>query len=164
MSVQSVPLKIRAIRRDDDQTVRWSWMKAMLLGEFVGFIPPAIAGTLAYRAGAPDWAMLPILAAAGSLEGAALGYAQSTVLDREIAGFPRWRWVGATAAAAAGAWALGMIPSASGTFAEDHPMIIAAGAVVLAPVLPNSIGLAQWLVLRHRVPGAGRWIPANAIA
>ena len=34
----------------------------------------------------------------------------------------------------------------------------------LAPVLLLSIGAGQWTVLRHHLPGAWRWMPANAIA
>jgi hypothetical protein len=155
----------RAGAADDHDRLVWQrWVRAMMLGELVGFVPPAVAGAVAYRAGAPDWAMLPILAVAGSLEGAALGYAQSTVLDDELPSVSRRGWVVATAGAATGAWAIGMLPSALGSFTEEHPVAVGAVMVVLAPALLMSIGFAQWLVLRRTEPESGSWVPANAIA
>lgn len=148
---------------DEDRALLLRWIRAMMAGELIGFVPPAAAGAIAYAAGVPDWAMLPILAAAGSLEGVALAAAQSTVLDDALPAVPRRQWIAATAAAASLAWAIGMTPSALGTWTEDHAVIVIAGMAVAAPVLLNSIGVAQWLVLRRHAEGTGAWVPANAI-
>jgi hypothetical protein len=85
------------------------------------------------------------------------------VLKQEVIAFPSGRWTAATAIAAGLAWAIGMTPSTLGGFTEDHPGVIIAGAVVFAPILLNSIGVAQWWVLRAHIAGAGWWVPANAV-
>jgi hypothetical protein len=59
----------------------------MMLGELVGFIAPALAGAATYAADAAGLVQLVALAAAGSIEGAALGFAQSRVLKQEIIAF-----------------------------------------------------------------------------
>lgn len=56
-----------------------------------------------------------------------LAYAQSLVLRRELPDFPAARWIAATSAAAALAWAIGMTPSALGGFAEEHRTLMIAG-------------------------------------
>lgn len=133
-------------------------------GRAFGFVPPAVVGAAAFAAGVPDWGMLPILTVAGSLEGASIGFAQSTVLADELPELPQRRWIFATAAAAAGAWFIGMIPSALGSFTEEHLVMVAVAMSLLAPVLINSIGVAQWLVLRDYIAPARPWIPVNAAA
>jgi hypothetical protein len=134
----------------------------MTAGELVGFTAPALAGTAGYALGVPDPLMLPPMVAAGAVEGVALAFAQSLVLRRELPGFRTRAWVVATAAAAAFAWTLGMMPSSLGNYAEEHPGLLIAAAAVLGPVLLNSIGVAQWLVLRRHVRHAPWWIVANA--
>jgi hypothetical protein len=160
--ISSLRTRLPAAGKDDHHVWR-RWIAAMMLGELAGFVAPAVAGAIAYKAGVPDAAMLPILVCVGSLEGAALGYAQSGVLAGEIAGFSRRDWTLATTGAAALAWGIGMIPSSLGSFTEEHPAVIIAGALVLAPVLLNTIGVAQWLILRRHVERSDLWITANAL-
>jgi len=75
------------------------------------------------------------------------------------------RWVVNTAAAAALAWAIGMLPSTTYELWSRWPvrLVVVAGAA-LGLVLLGSIGAAQWLELRRHVPRAGRWVAATAAA
>jgi NhaP-type Na+/H+ or K+/H+ antiporter len=145
------------------------WALATAIGELVGFAAPAFAWALVARAvagmGAPAAALLTfaVLVAAGSVEGAVLGYAQWRALRHALPAI-RWpQWTGATAIAAALAWALGMLPNtlmdAAGVGVGG---MIAAWAIV-APAILLSIGVAQWLVLRRHLPRAALWIPANIV-
>jgi len=65
--------------------------------------------------------------------------------------------------AAGVAYLLGMAPNTLGDLGAGIPLVIAAWMLVYLPLLA-SIGLAQWTVLRHRLPHAGWWVPANAVA
>src|SRR5512139_3988305 len=65
-------------------------------------------------------------------------------------------WVLATA----GGWLLGMFLVMA--FLWLHWMVIAQMDLTFI-VMGISIGLAQWLVLRHRLPGAGWWPVANLL-
>jgi hypothetical protein len=44
------------------------------------------------------------------------------------------------------------------------PPVLIVGAAVLGAVLLGSIGVAQWLILRHHVHHAAHWIGATAAA
>lgn len=108
------------------------------------------------------------------LEGVVVGVAQERVLRLRLATLRAWSWTIATAAGAALAWLLGMIPSTimalapspeTTAVATEPPAVIqyslaAAMGLVAGPVL----GLAQWTVLRRLVAHAGRWLWANALA
>ncbi|MBY8851781.1 hypothetical protein K7G98_27165 [Saccharothrix sp. MB29] len=82
-----------------------------------------------------------------------------------LPGLPRSRWVAATSAAAVVAYLVGLAPSTWGAAITSwHPVPMVATAAVLGCVLLGSIGTAQWLLLRHHLPRAGRWIAATAAA
>jgi hypothetical protein len=130
-------------------------------GECVGFGVPAAVGALLFALDAPQLAMVGPLVAAGAVEGAVLGAAQAHVLRDALPTLAPARWIRATAAAAAVAWACGMLPNAiADTAGWGTPAVIAmwipAGVVILL-----SIGGAQALVLRDHIEGAGWWLPAN---
>jgi hypothetical protein len=145
------------------------WIAATTLGELLGFLAPALVGVLVVGATAeiatPLGPLLLLigLVVAGSLEGAALGFAQWLALRQALPALVWHHWTGATALAGAVAWSLGMLPpTLTDLFALDPVAQIGAWLVV-APGLLLSIGVAQWLVLRHHLPQAGGWIPANAL-
>jgi deazaflavin-dependent oxidoreductase (nitroreductase family) len=139
------------------------WVHATTLGELAGFAVPTAVWGAAAAAGLGDRATaLPVILA-GAGEGAVLGFAQSRALRIELPAVRPRAWIGATAGAAALAWAIGMAPS---TFHEalsswPTPVLIALGAVGGVTLLV-SIGVAQALVLRHHVLHAERWVAANA--
>ncbi len=139
------------------------WLVSVTVGELVGFCIPAVTAALVVSR-SPGLA-LPALVAAGSAEGAVLGWSQARVLSRHLPGLRSSRWTLGTAAAAAIAWLVGMMPS---TFYElwsrwPTPLALAIG-VVLAVRLLCGIGVAQWIELRHRLRHASRWILATALA
>jgi hypothetical protein len=139
---------------------RWTVVTAG--GELVGFLIPALTAVLAGEVlnGA---ARLPLMVLAGAGEGAVLGTAQCRVLRLVLPEFSTRDWTARTAAAAALAWAFGMLPSSIGGVADLTPIV---QVLLLAPagvVLLASIGTAQWTVLRRHVPGASAWIGWTAL-
>lgn len=142
--------------------LRRRWTVAFVVGEMVGFIPPAVAGTVLAARQAGDGAMVVGLTVAGALEGAALGMTQSRVLRRYVPALDGPRWVVLTAAAAAFAWFVGM----SGPVLLGSDRIpIWAGLAVMVPAWASALlgmGFGQWLVLRRAIPRSARWIPVTA--
>lgn len=137
------------------------WTVMVTLGESVGFVLPAIVG--ATTAGLPIGPAL--LVAAGVVEGTVLGLAQWSVLRGVVPGLRGGAWVAATAAAAAIAYALGLIPSLTAEVWQTWPpaVAVAAGGVV-GVLLLLSIGVAQWFVLRRHEPRARSWVWWTAVA
>jgi hypothetical protein len=140
-------------------TLRRRWTAAFVVGELVGFVPPALVGAALVVAGVPDGVLVAGLVAAGAIEGAVLGVTTGRVLGCELPMLDVRRWVAATAAGAAVAWLAGMGGSA---------LIQAVGAWALIVVAPGLIvgllamGILQWRVLQPFVPGAARWVPVTA--
>jgi len=142
----------------------WFWRRWWLFttaAEFVGFAMPALTGLVAWRLGLPPIPFYISMTAAGAAEGALLGAGQRRALDPVIPVSAKWTI--RTAAAAAGAWAIGMLPNTLIDLSVPIWLALALSAP-LAPVLLFSIGFAQWTLLRRHVPGAWRWIPANGVA
>jgi hypothetical protein len=141
----------------------WTWFWTVTAAEFVGFAMPACVG--AFTADARALVSVPALLVAGAVEGSMLGWGQATVLRRALPRLPSRSWIVATAVAAALAYAIGLVPSAVGGSIGSWPLVVVvAGAAILGAALLGSIGTAQWLILRHHVPGALRWIATTALA
>ncbi len=141
---------------------RTRWFYTSTIAEAGGFAVPALTGLAAWRLGVPSLVLFALIVVAGAGEGAVLGFGQGSVLQGQLPGIRR-SWVTATAAAAALAWAIGMLPST--VFDAGAPAwFVVVLMAPLAPALLCSIGVAQWLVLRTHVPGAHRWIWATAVA
>lgn len=108
------------------------------------------------------------------LEGAVVGIAQERALRPYCPGLRRGAWVIATSVGAGLAWVVGMVPSTVMALATDGseqaapPDLSAALQYALAAglglVTGPILGVAQWVVLRRLVPGASRWLWANAAA
>lgn len=139
--------------------LRRRWTAAFVVGEMIGFVPPAVTGAVLAAQGAGDVALVVGLVLAGSLEGAALGWTQSAVLARALPGLARLPWIVATSLAAAAAWLAGM---------GGVAVIQAVGPAALVVVGPGfvagllAMGVLQWWVLRRHVAGAGRWITVTS--
>jgi hypothetical protein len=143
--------------------LRRRWLLRVTAGELAGFTVPALVGALT-AASAPA-VRLPALVAAGAVEGVALGAAQAGVLRRVLPGLAAGRFVGATAVAAALAYAIAMVPVALGGRLGALPApLLVVGAAVLGAALLATIGTAQWLVLRRVRAGTGSWVPVTALA
>lgn len=163
--VQTAP---RAGPRPDWRLYR-HWVLATTLGELVGFLAPAIAGVVMTRVvhGLEGFVApiltLVVVVAAGSLEGAALGFAQWLVLRRALPVIGWRQWTGATALAGVLAWVLGMTPNTLVDALGLGTGALVAAWMLVAPGLLLAIGTAQWLVLRRHVARAVLWIPANVL-
>jgi hypothetical protein len=137
---------------------------ATTLGELGGFAIPAVAGAAVTAAGAGQGVTVALLVLAGAGEGAVLGWAQSRMLRRELPWLRPGDWVRATAAGAALAWVIGMLPSTYGERLAGLPVpVLAALGLVAGALLLATIGVAQWLVLRRHLDRAWTWVPANAL-
>lgn len=131
--------------------LREAWFRWVTAGECVGFVVPAIAGAMN--------ATTTLLVLAGVVEGAVLGWVQARVLRRAISGFPVRQWIAATATAAGFAWAVAMVAVANGErLASWHAAVLVPFAAIAGAAGLLSIGVAQWLVLRHHLANAHWWI------
>lgn len=140
-----------------------SWLAWVTLGEVSGFTVPALVGASVVTA--PVAVQVPALLAAGAVEGAVLGLAQSRVLRQALPAVSPPSWTAATAAGASVAWLAGLTPGYAWDRVADLPSAVqVAGGFGLGSVLLLSIGVAQWLVLRRALPRAGWWVPATAVA
>jgi hypothetical protein len=134
------------------------WIVRVTVGEAAGFAVAAGVGATLAVTGAPGAIAYPVAIAAGAIEGLALGLGQYSAMG---GGRPRRAaWLGATAAAAAFAWALGMLPSTLGVDLGSPVtwVLLGLGGVLLLASIP----VAQWLVLR----ASGRrdtaaWVPVT---
>jgi hypothetical protein len=142
-------------QRRPDRHDRHRWILAVSVGEGVGFTLATTLAILGLVAGIDGPGRLALAIAGGALEGAALASGQ--YLGMRARRPAAWRWIGATALAAALAWALGMMPSTLGMDLREPVVLIALG--VGGIVLLTSIPVAQWLVLAR--PGTFRWVPVN---
>lgn len=140
-----------------------SWMVTVTAAEATGFAVPAAAG--AFTAGSAPAISVPALLAAGAVEGLLLGWGQAAVLRRAFPRFPVRRWVVLTSAAAVLSYTIGLLPSTfAGAWRGRPGSLTIPVAALLGLVLLNSIGVAQWTVLRDLVPRAARWIGYSALA
>jgi hypothetical protein len=141
------------------------WVVATTCGELAGFAIPAIVGATATSAGVGQGASMGLLVLAGVGEGTVLGWAQSRVLRREVPELRAGDWIRATAAGAAVAWSIGMLPSTFGEWLLElwPPLLVALGGLAGVALL-TTVGAAQWLVLRRFVNASGVWVVANALA
>lgn len=134
------------------------WIVRVGLGEAAGFAVAAAAGATLAATGAPAGIAYPVAVAAGAIEGLALATGQYSAMLGERP--RRAAWLGATAAAAAFAWALGMLPSTLGVDLASPAtwVVFAFGGVLLLASIP----VAQWLVLRAAGRrDAGAWVPVT---
>jgi hypothetical protein len=146
-----------------DRSLFQAWVLTVSAAELAGFAVPACAGAL--TAGAAAVVAVPVVLAAGVVEGFLLGWGQARVLATVVPALRRRQWIAATVAGAVLAYVVGLAPSTFATVWASWPAGVLVGvAVVLGAVLLGSIGVAQWLVLRRHVAWAGWWIPATAAA
>lgn len=112
----------------------------------------------------PRFEILAIgMGCAGLAHGAVMGVAERLVLERVLARRIRF-FVVVSAVAAALAWPVWILASAS-AFDTEIPRVTAyLVATALALGVGALIGLAQWLSLRRALPHGAIWIPVNALA
>lgn len=90
------------------------------------------------------------------LVGVLTGLVQYALLRPHLPSIGEWVW------ATTGGWVLGALlilaPGWLNLWTQE-PMDIDWAFIVMG----SSIGAAQWLLLRHRLPGAGWWVGANVL-
>lgn len=153
------------------------WVQANAWAEGLGLGATLVLAGFLGQVGSSTPILLEALGAilAGTaLEGLLLGVLQSRVLRAALPGFSPVPWTAATAAGAAVAWTLGMVPSTLLSLAATEPgatpptppegilsYLLAAGlGLLLGPFL----GVPQALVLRRWVRRPWRWVAANMLA
>ena len=138
--------------------LRPRWTLAFLVGELVGFVPPAVTGATLAAIGVPDGLLVLGLTIAGLLEGLALGVSQSWVLARYAPAVDGRSWVVATTAAAGFAWFVGMGGGALMGSTVAPPGLLLALLIPAWTCALLCMGWAQWTVLRSAVARSTRWI------
>jgi hypothetical protein len=153
-------LALAAARRA--RSARLRWIAIVTAAEAIGYLAPTATGIALARAGyeITDAGRILALAAAGLVEGAALGAGQALALPIPVS---RARYIALTAAAAALVWTSVMSVMALGARGAPPAVMIGAG-LAAAVVGLLAIGGAQWLELRRHAPRAARWIPWTALA
>ncbi len=148
----------------------WRWVLHCTAGELVGFVGvPVLGGALALwlttglETSNRSLVLYAVAVTGGLGEGAVLAMFQFRVLNECIANVDKFRWVLGTSAAAAFAWACGMLASTLddivGISTRVQVMIwIPASILILA-----SIGTAQAWALRQVVDNPRSWIVANCL-
>lgn len=143
------------------------WTGFVVAGESLGFLAPTAGFAAATTADLGPWAAYALLIALGSVEGVLLALGQAAGLRGTRGQVPLLPWVTATAAGAALAWSLGMLPSTLMGVGVPVDVTQAATWALLAPgalMLLSAIPVAQWIVLRRTLPRAWRWIPLGMAA
>ncbi|HVO29091.1 MAG TPA: hypothetical protein VMV18_00045 [bacterium] len=112
----------------------------------------------------PRFEVLAIgMAAAGLAHGAVMGAAERLVLEKVLARRIRF-FVVLSAVAAAMAWPVWILASASAFDAELPRVAAYLLATGFALAVGALIGVSQWLALREALPHGAMWIPVNALA
>lgn len=150
---------LSAVRRT---TFLSQWVGWVSLGESLGFLAPALAQPASAALGPA--AAVPLLVLAGLVAGAVLGWFQVRVLRTRLPAVSARRWVLLTAAAAVVAWVVALLTFSNEGWQGWPTPAQAATGTVAAVVILLSIGLAQWVELRHHVPRAWRWVAGSAAA
>lgn len=136
------------------------WMLAVTAGETIGFAVPALTGGMLALLSAPVLVVYPSMIVAGACEGVPLGLGQSIGFGTSVV--PRSAWIRATAAGAAVAWSIGMLPSTIGGVDFGSPIalpLVMIGSIALLVSIPT----LQWAVLRRPGHPVSSWIPVNAV-
>ncbi len=130
------------------------WMLASIVGLAVGVaVADAVSGTVGFAVS---------FAVSGDVAGASIGTAQSLVLRRQVSQ-TGW-WVLASSVGLAVGFAVALAVLAAVGLAGGSHFSGGAGALVLfGAVAGASVGIAQWLVLRRHIPGAGWWVLASIV-
>ena len=97
------------------------WVASVTLAEAAGFAIPAMVGGILSLLAAPAGVVYPAMVLAGACEGVLLGFGQSIGFGPAI---PRTPWILATAAGAAAAWSIGMLPSSLGGIDFGSPWVM----------------------------------------
>lgn len=155
------------------------WVRAVALGELLGFSATALVAFVGLAVGGrpvtvPNRVVaLLVMALAGTLEGASLGFFQWRALRRWLPELAGRRFIGATVAVAAGGWVLGMsVPlvmalrgamPASGGADGPGALGVTAFALGFGALAGAAFGAAQGAVLTKHTCGVGWWVAGSSL-
>ena len=141
------------------------WVVLTTVGYAIGLgldsiLYPGVSGVLAgVAAGVPSVALF------GAIVGGVSGSLQTVLLRRRLARASQW--IATSAAGGAVGFVLGSAVSeiASNEIALRLDVYITGAIIqiVFGALSGAGIGIAQWLLIRHRVAGAGTWVAANVV-
>ena len=155
------------------------WVAANALGEMVGLGATIAVIALAFsspdeQAGMGSVLLLSVLAVvSGAIEATVVGLAQWWAMHPWFPSITRRAWWLATLVGALVAYVLGYLPStlmslggdaSQSQVAEPPQWVVLLLAAGMGAVAGAVLSFAQWRALRHRVPRAGWWVPANMFA
>ena len=154
-----------------ETTIRyWRWVLNCTGGELVGFVGvPILGGAIALwltsglETSIRSLVLYAVAIAGGFGEGAVLASFQLRVLAECIPNVNRRRWILGTGAAAAFAWALGMLAPTLDDVVGIPALVQVAIWIPASILILVSIGTAQAWVLSRVVENARSWIIANAL-
>lgn len=140
---------------------RSRWLLTVTAGELLGFAAPAATGIVLHELGASGAVQVLALGGAGAVEGLLLGAAQAWAWPVPVR---RLRYALLTALAAAVVWVCAMSLVQLATADSVSGPIVAASVAATVVLGLTSIGVAQWIELRHHVQRAWRYIAWTALA
>ncbi len=134
------------------------WVLASIVGLAVGnAVSVAVSGAVEETVG-----LAVSLAVSGAVAGASIGTAQWLVLRRQVSQTVWWVLASTVGLAVGNAVALAVF-EAVGLTGGSHFSGGAVAFVLFGAVAGASVGIAQWLVLRRHIPGAGWWVLASTV-
>jgi len=154
----------------------WQWVLACIVAKLLQIVVDGVAGGVASAAGAGftggSAALLSILIVFRLLSGALGGTAQGLVLRQWLPSIRSWVLATSVGSAIAlaiinGLWTVTLMPPASGLIGNMMPPLSVLPQFLFDGIYGILLGVAQWLVLRTKVPQAGWWVlisGAGAIA
>jgi putative NADH-flavin reductase len=174
------PRGTMVVRSSPREGAFWrSWLVRCGLAEFAGITLAALAALGLNRlVGEPDtpterWLVYLGFLATGVLEGAFIGLAQGSLLERLVPSLRLGRFVAWTVFPATLAWAVGMAPSTffvspvsepAATMTEPATWLVLLVSAAGGAVGGLLIGGCQALALRGAVTSVGGWVRATVLA
>lgn len=101
--------------------------------------------------------LLALAIVGGAVLGAVVGAGQWFVLRRRFEGSGQWIWVSALGGAVGGGTAVAVADRVGDMWGFE------VGFLLGCAVLGAGLGLAQWFLLRSRLPHAGWWVLASSV-
>jgi hypothetical protein len=140
---------------------RHRWIISVTIAETVGYLAPACTAIIATKAGLDAGWRSVVIAAAGLVEGLALGIGQATAFPLPLR---RLRYAVLTSLAAGVVWLSIMSTMLLAENQAIPPSLVAVAGMSAGLIGLAAIGGAQWIELRHHAKRAHRWIAWSALA
>ncbi|MBD1900716.1 hypothetical protein NDI44_03150 [Trichocoleus sp. DQ-A3] len=150
----------------------WQWLVACVVAKLLQIIVDGVAGVVASATGGGftggSTSLLLILIVFRLIGGALGGTAQWLVLRQWLPSIRSWVLATSLGSAIAlavinGLWAVTLMPPASGLIGGMMPTMSVLPQFLFDGIYGILLGVAQWLVLRTKVPQAGWWVLISGV-